>query len=160
MALHLLAFMFQGVATLANAYDDEDFIRDEVDRHVCVARRLPKANRRPPPRTGIAAGKSYPREDAPMFIVLLKFADNKADAPRHMDGHKAWLEQGFADGVFILSGSVQPKQGGAVFAANTTRDELEHRIAQDPFVAEDVVHAEIIEIDASRADDRLSFLCD
>lgn len=95
-----------------------------------------------------------------MFIVLLKFSDNKADAPRHMDGHKAWLEQGFADGVFLLSGSVQPKQGGAVFAANTTRDELEHRIAQDPFVAEDVVHAEIIEIDASRADDRLSFLCD
>lgn len=93
-----------------------------------------------------------------MFIVLLKFAANKADAPRHMDGHKAWLEQGFADGVFLLSGSVQPKQGGAVLAANTTREELAHRIAADPFVAEDVVRAEIIEIDASRADDRLSFL--
>lgn len=31
MALHVLSFS-QGVATLANAYDDEDFIRDEVDR--------------------------------------------------------------------------------------------------------------------------------
>ncbi len=37
-----------------------------------------------------------------MHVVLLGFAENQAQAPRHMAGHKAWLEQGFADGVFLL----------------------------------------------------------
>ena len=40
-----------------------------------------------------------------MFVVLLKFAANKARAPELMEGHKAWIDQGFADGVFLLTGT-------------------------------------------------------
>ena len=60
-----------------------------------------------------------------MFIVLLKFSDNKAKAGAFMDGHKAWIQRGFAE---------------------------------DPFVAEGVVAAEIHEIAPARTDDRLAFL--
>ena len=38
-----------------------------------------------------------------MFVVLLKFAANRDQAGRHMDGHKAWLQRGFDDGVFVLA---------------------------------------------------------
>ncbi len=47
-----------------------------------------------------------------MFIVLLKFADNKAKAGELMDGHNAWLARGFDDGVFLLAGSLAGGQGG------------------------------------------------
>ncbi len=95
-----------------------------------------------------------------MFAVFLKFAENKAQAGQHMEGHKAWLDQGFNDGVFLVAGSLQPGLGGAILAHNTSLEELETRVSQDPFVVENVVSAETNEITASRADPRLEFLLD
>ncbi len=95
-----------------------------------------------------------------MFAVFLKFAENKAQAAQHMEGHKAWLDEGFKDGVFLLAGSLQPGLGGAILAHNTSLAELEDRVSKDPFVAENVVSAETHEITASRADPRLEFLLD
>ena len=93
-----------------------------------------------------------------MFIVLLRFSDNKANAGRLMDGHMEWLERGFDDGVFLLAGSLQPNSGGGIVAHNTSLPDLQSRVNDDPFVAENVVSAEILEISASRADERLDFL--
>ena len=95
-----------------------------------------------------------------MFIVQLKFADNRHQAGQWMDGHKAWIKRGFDDGVFLLAGSLEPDLGGAILAHNTSRTGLQTRLEADPFVAERVVRAEIIEIDPAMADDRLGFLID
>ena len=93
-----------------------------------------------------------------MFIVLLKFAANKGRAAEFMDGHKAWIERGFDDGVFLLTGSLRPGLGGAVVAHNTSLPDLERRVDGDPFVVEGVVDAEILEIATSRTDARLAFV--
>lgn len=93
-----------------------------------------------------------------MFLIVLRFSDNKAAVAEHMQAHNAWIAKGFADGVFVLTGSVEPKQGGAVLACNTARAEIEKRVAEDPFVAGNVVTAEIIEISPGRTDPRLDFL--
>ena len=93
-----------------------------------------------------------------MFMVLLKFSANKGQAGAYLEGHKAWLQRGFDDGVFLIAGSLQPNQGGSVVAHNTSRPALEARVKADPFVAEDVVRAEILEIAPSKADERLGFL--
>lgn len=92
-------------------------------------------------------------------MVSLKFSGAKSRAGELMDGHKAWIKQGFDDGVFLVTGSLVPGLGGAVLAYNTSREALEARVNTDPFVAEDVVRAEIVEIEASQADARLAFLC-
>ena len=93
-----------------------------------------------------------------MFIVLLPFAANRAQAAAHLDGHKAWLQQGFADGVFVFAGSLKPDRGGAILAHGIERAALEARVAADPFVAHGVVSAEILDIAAARTDARLGFL--
>jgi len=93
-----------------------------------------------------------------MFIVLLKFSSNKAQAGDFMDAHKNWINRGFDDGVFVLVGSLQPNLGGGIVAHNTSRPDLEERVAGDPFVAENIVSAEIIEIKPSKTDERLEFL--
>lgn len=93
-----------------------------------------------------------------MFCVFLKFSANKGQAPHRMAEHKRWIEQGFSDGVFLVTGSLAGNQGGMVLAHNTTREALEQRVALDPFVAEDVVKAEIAEMAPHRADARLQFL--
>ncbi|EHP40578.1 hypothetical protein OR16_24740 [Cupriavidus basilensis OR16] len=42
-----------------------------------------------------------------MFIVLLKFSDNKHRAAEFMAPHKAWIH-----GVFLMVGSLQPNLSG------------------------------------------------
>lgn len=93
-----------------------------------------------------------------MFVVLLKFSENKGQAAGLMDGHNQWLKNGFEAGVFLLAGSLQPNLGGSILAHNTTLDELQARVKDDPFVAENVVSAEILEISPKKTDARLSFL--
>lgn len=142
LALHLLASS-QGVATLANAFHDTAFVEREVARmDEWLAAQVPKNS----------------REEDRMFIVLLKFAANKARAGELMEGHKAWIERGFDDGVFLLTGSLRPGQGGAIVAHNTSLSDLRRRVNDDPFVAEGVVGAEILDVATSRADERLASL--
>lgn len=93
-----------------------------------------------------------------MFVVLLRFSDNKAQAGTFMESHKAWIKRGFDDGVFLLSGSIQPSSGGAVLAHNTSFPDLQGRVNDDPFVTENIVSAEILEITPGQADERLVFL--
>ena len=93
-----------------------------------------------------------------MFIVTLKFSGNKNQAGQFMDGHKEWIKRGFDEGVFLLVGSLQPNLGGAIVAHNTTLSDLQSRVNDDPFVVENIVAAEVLEITASKADERLKFL--
>jgi len=95
-----------------------------------------------------------------MFTVLLKFSDNKSQAGQFMDGHNEWLKRGFDDGVFVLAGSLQPSLGGGILAHNTSLGDLQRRVNDDPFVAQNVVAAEILEITPARTDERLAFLQD
>jgi uncharacterized protein YciI len=93
-----------------------------------------------------------------MFVVLLKFSANKDRAGRLMDSHKEWIKRGFDSGVFLMAGSLQPSLGGAIVAHQISRSDLQSRVNEDPFVAENVVTAEILEISPSRTDERLGFL--
>ena len=93
-----------------------------------------------------------------MFIVLLKFSGNKGQASQFIEGHKQWINQGFDDGVFLMSGTLQPNLGGVILAHDTSRSDLQSRLNDDPFVAQEIVSAEILEITPSRANERLKFL--
>lgn len=93
-----------------------------------------------------------------MFVVLLRFSDKKNDAAQHMDGHQKWIKSGFDDGIFLVVGSINSGVGGAILAHNTSIDDLQRRVADDPFVTANVVTAEIIEIAVAQSDHRLSFL--
>lgn len=93
-----------------------------------------------------------------MFMVLLKFSHNKSRAGELMELHNQWLTQGFDDGVFLVSGSLQPKRGGAILASNCSKEALEERVSRDPFVAEQVVESEILEVTPNKTSREMTFL--
>jgi uncharacterized protein YciI len=95
-----------------------------------------------------------------MFIVLLKFSDGRGKAGQFIERHKAWIKQGFEDGVFLLVGSLESDLGGGIVAHGISFADLQNRVNHDPFVTQNVVSAEILEITPSRADERLAFLVD
>lgn len=75
-----------------------------------------------------------------------------------MEGHNEWIKRGFDDGIFLLLGGLQPNLGGAVVAHNTSLSDLQARVNEDPFVAENIVSAEILEITPAKTDERVNFL--
>ena len=93
-----------------------------------------------------------------MFVVLLRFSGNRDKAGQFMAGHNAWIKRGLDDGVFLLVGSLKPALGGAILAHNTSLADLQSRVDDDPFVAEKVVTAEILEIAPAMVDARMEFL--
>lgn len=93
-----------------------------------------------------------------MFVVLLRFSVNKTKAGQFMDAHNAWLKEGFSTGMFLMAGSLQPALGGALLVHDATREQVQAVVDRDPFVSENIVAAEIIEITPSKADPRLGFL--
>ena len=93
-----------------------------------------------------------------MFVVLLKFSENKNKASDFMKGHNQWIKQGFYDGVFLVIGSLQPGLGGSVIAYNTSLIELQRSVNEDPFVERNIVTAEILKIESKKVDERLQFL--
>ena len=92
-----------------------------------------------------------------MFIVLMHLIDGNK-APDHIDGHKEWIRQGFADEVFLYVGGRRDGRGNAIIASGSTPEELRARIDLNPFVANGVVNAEIIELDTTKSDSRLAFM--
>lgn len=93
-----------------------------------------------------------------MFVVLLRFSDNKSAAADHLAAHQDWVRRGATDGVFVLVGSIRPGLGGALIASGISREEIAQRVAEDPFVVHGVVAADIVEIEPNITDPRLSFL--
>ncbi len=94
--------------------------------------------------------------DKTLYLILLEFAD-KSQAAQNMDGHNAWIDQGFTDDAFLMTGTI-PGQGGAVLARNETRAQLQERVERDPFVDQGVVTAELIEFEPSRLHPQLTAL--
>jgi len=95
-----------------------------------------------------------------MFVVLLKFSDNKSQAAEFMQAHNEWIKRGIDDGKFLLVGSIPPAQGGAIFGLESSLEAMQERVNADPFVAHGVVRAEIIEIRPGKVDPRLAVLAD
>lgn len=93
-----------------------------------------------------------------MFIILLRFSNNRESVNEFMTAHGDWLQRGFDDGVFILAGRILPQDGGSILAHNISRDALVALISEDPFVKNNVVAAEILETLPTMTDDRLKFL--
>ena len=75
-----------------------------------------------------------------------------------MDGHREWIKSGFDDDTFLVAGSLQPNLGGSIIAHNVSLSELQAKIDEDPFVAEGIVSAEILEVTPSKVNERLQFL--
>lgn len=93
-----------------------------------------------------------------MFIVLLRFSDQRERASEFMSEHNDWIRTGFEEGVFLLAGRLQPDLGGAIVARRETLSDLKRRVDRDPFVAQGVVSVEILEVTPGRVDERLESL--
>lgn len=95
-----------------------------------------------------------------MYIVFLRFSQNRAQAGQWMAEHNKWLAEGFACGAFVLAGSLEQGQGGVLIARDMDQASLLERVRLDPFVVHGVVTAEVHGLKPSRLADGLAAILD
>ena len=99
---------------------------------------------------GHASGSGTRPYDPAVFVVTLKYLVDLSEVDAALPEHVAWLDQQYADGVFIASGRQVPRVGGLILVAGTNRDDLERRLALDPFGRLGLAQHAVIEFVPSR----------
>lgn len=68
-----------------------------------------------------------------MFLVILSYIRPLDEVDAHLDAHRAFLDEQYRRGVFVLSGPRQPRSGGVILARAESAEALERVLASDPF---------------------------
>lgn len=95
-----------------------------------------------------------------VFILSVDYLVPLERIDQALDAHRAWIDKGFQEGGFLLSGPKTPRTGGAILAYGSDRAALEARIAEDPFVVAGLARYTLHEMTPRTADPRLTFLID
>ncbi|MFI5954540.1 YciI family protein [Cryptosporangium sp. NPDC051539] len=85
-----------------------------------------------------------------MFVVTLTYVADISEVDAELDGHMAWLESQFTDGVFVASGPRVPRHGGVILAQGVDREELNRRLSLDPYAEKCLADYTVIEFDPTR----------
>ena len=85
-----------------------------------------------------------------MFVIELIYKADLEDIDAHMKAHMRYLKAHYASGHFLVSGRKIPRDGGIILAVGKNREEIESIAAQDPFVANGLAEARVIEFRASQ----------
>ncbi|HYD67194.1 YciI family protein [Azospirillum sp.] len=68
-----------------------------------------------------------------LFIIDLTYVAPLDAVDAHLDEHVRFLERGYAEGLFLVSGPKVPRSGGVIIARAESRETLMAALAQDPF---------------------------
>lgn len=85
-----------------------------------------------------------------LFIVSLKYVKPISEVEKHLEAHKAWLEDGYAAGHFIMSGRKIPRNGGIIIARAENLLALSDILNLDPFQVHGISTVEITAFEASK----------
>lgn len=80
-----------------------------------------------------------------MFIIALTYTAPLARVDEFLEGHRAFLAEQYARGLFLMSGRKEPRDGGIIVAHAASRAELEAALRDDPFHQAGVARYEITE---------------
>jgi uncharacterized protein YciI len=107
---------------------------------------------------GACTSELHPPYDLGMFMVTLTYLVDLSEVDAALPEHVAWLDQQYADGVFVASGRQVPRVGGMILVAGTSREDLERRLALDPFGRLGLAEHAVVEFVPSRVADGLEQL--
>ncbi|MBE2319740.1 hypothetical protein DVA67_027470 [Solirubrobacter sp. CPCC 204708] len=92
-----------------------------------------------------------------MFVIVLTYTRPVEEVDALMREHMAWLNAGYRDGHFVVSGRQVPRVGGVILARGEDRSAIEALAAADPFVREGVATVQVIQFRASQSADGFDF---
>ncbi|GJH40862.1 hypothetical protein RCZ04_14120 [Capnocytophaga sp. HP1101] len=80
-----------------------------------------------------------------MYIIILTYQKDLSEVEKHLEAHRAYLDEHYASGNFIASGAQVPRVGGIILCKASSRGEVEAIIAKDPFHQHQIASYQVIE---------------
>jgi uncharacterized protein YciI len=80
-----------------------------------------------------------------MFLVLITYKKSLDEIDGYITDHRAFLDVGYKNNYFVVSGPKNPRTGGVIVSQLSNREQLEKILSKDPFKTHDVADYEIIE---------------
>ena len=68
-----------------------------------------------------------------MFIILLNYKKPIEVIDKYLPAHRDFLEEGYKQNFFIVSGPKNPRTGGVIISQLNDRVQLEEILSKDPF---------------------------
>ncbi|MDN3025410.1 YciI family protein [Streptomyces sp. S.PB5] len=85
-----------------------------------------------------------------MFVLELTYTAPLDQVDAVLAAHVAWLDEQYAQGVFLASGRKNPRDGGVILAVAQDRARIEAIAATDPFVTAGVCAYRVTEFAATK----------
>jgi uncharacterized protein YciI len=82
-----------------------------------------------------------------MFIVLITYTKLLDEIDEHLAEHRAFLDIGYKNNYFVVSGPQNPRTGGVIISQLTNRAQLENILKKDPFLEHNIANYQIIEFE-------------
>ncbi len=80
-----------------------------------------------------------------MFLILITYKQPIEVVDEYLVAHREFLEKGYQQDYFVVSGPRSPRTGGVVISQLTDRAQLEDLLKHDPYAIHDIAKYEIIE---------------
>ena len=84
------------------------------------------------------------------FVLLAGYTAPLPRIDALLVAHRAWLDEHFADGTFLVSGPQVPRVGGAIVATAPSRGRIEDIVATDPLVLAGAASYHVVEFAPTR----------
>ncbi len=79
-----------------------------------------------------------------MYLAILHYKVPREEREPYLEKHRAFLQEGYAKGDFVVSGPLLNGKGGIIFSTCTRRGEFEQLLQKDPFKIQDLADYEIV----------------
>lgn len=93
-----------------------------------------------------------------MFLITSRYLKSKDMVDQFLLEHRQFLDVYYKKGIFIASGRKATGDGGVILAKNSTKEEIEIILREDPFSREKISKYEIIEFTPNRVAEGLEGL--
>ena len=80
-----------------------------------------------------------------MFLIKITYTKPFDMVEKYVAAHREYLEEGYQNNYFVVSGPLNPRTGGIIISQLNNREQLETFFKQDPYVLNDVADYEFIE---------------
>ncbi len=79
-----------------------------------------------------------------LSVILVKYIRPLPEVEAATPAHRAWLDQHYRNGTFLVSGPREPRTGGLILAQGKTPEELLALLQDDPFHRAGVAEYEVL----------------
>ncbi|MCS5707644.1 hypothetical protein CC99x_001860 [Candidatus Berkiella cookevillensis] len=95
-----------------------------------------------------------------IFVVILRYIVPIETIDEYRSAHLNFLDHLYTKGVFITSGTQNPRSGGIMLAKAENRSALKTILAEDPFNVHNLAEYQIIEFTPTRYSEKFKAILD